>query len=176
MFLLPLLKPVCTQRVLVERASYRWELYVRASHRQGIFWQSLPCVPQAHEWIKGLIYLANLSADAKTLQVVLKSAKKEDSNLAREIHHHRQFLHPHIARLYEVIVTENLVWLVLEYCPGPTNIYGFLLPLLNFYKGMNYTITCFAMAQYRWRRFRKYLRSSSAPLPMYTICPVFTAI
>ena len=51
-------------------------------------------------------------------QVVLKSADKEDSNLAREIHHHRQFIHPHIARLYEVIVTENLVWLALEYCPG----------------------------------------------------------
>lgn len=52
------------------------------------------------------------------LQVVLKSSSKEDTNLAREIHHHRQFLHPHIARLYEVVVTENLVWLALEYCPG----------------------------------------------------------
>jgi serine/threonine protein kinase len=57
------------------------------------------------------------------LQVVLKSAKKDDANLAREIHHHRQFLHPHIARLHEVIVTENLVWLVLEYCPGTRYIY-----------------------------------------------------
>jgi serine/threonine protein kinase len=49
---------------------------------------------------------------------VLKSAKKDDSNLAREIHHHRQFVHPHIARLYEVVVTENLVWMVMEYCSG----------------------------------------------------------
>lgn len=65
----------------------------------------------------GKVYLAThkLTNGSK---VVLKSAKKDDSNLAREIHHHRQFVHPHIARLYEVIVTENLVWLVLEYCPG----------------------------------------------------------
>src|SRR5689334_25325288 len=59
-------------------------------------------------------------------QVVLKSAKKDDANLAREIHHHRQFIHPHIARLYEVIVTEELVWLVLEYCPGD-ELYNYLL-------------------------------------------------
>jgi serine/threonine protein kinase len=52
------------------------------------------------------------------IQVVLKSSSKEDTNLAREIHHHRQFLHPHIARLYEVVVTESLVWLALEFCPG----------------------------------------------------------
>ena len=44
-----------------------------------------------------------------------------DANLAREIHHHRQLVHPHITRLYEVIVTETLVWLVLEYCPGTHN-------------------------------------------------------
>ncbi|KAJ4301196.1 hypothetical protein N0V90_003287 [Kalmusia sp. IMI 367209] len=60
------------------------------------------------------------------LTVVLKSAKKDDANLAREIHHHRQFIHPHIARLYEVIVTESLVWLVLEYCPGD-ELYNYLL-------------------------------------------------
>lgn len=64
--------------------------------------------------------------DTDRIQVVLKSAKKDDANLAREIHHHRQFIHPHIARLYEVIVTEELVWLVLEYCPGD-ELYNYLL-------------------------------------------------
>lgn len=73
----------------------------------------------------GKVYLAThkLTNGSK---VVLKSANKDDSNLAREIHHHRQFLHPHIARLYEVIVTESLVWLVLEYCPGD-ELYNHLL-------------------------------------------------
>ncbi|KAF7715486.1 Serine/threonine-protein kinase [Penicillium ucsense] len=73
----------------------------------------------------GKVYLAShkLTNGSK---VVLKSSSKEDTNLAREIHHHRQFLHPHIARLYEVIVTENLVWLVLEYCPGD-ELYNYLL-------------------------------------------------
>ncbi|KAK8027686.1 hypothetical protein PG991_004742, partial [Apiospora marii] len=73
----------------------------------------------------GKVYLAThkLTNGSK---VVLKSAKKDDSNLAREIHHHRQFVHPHIARLYEVIVTESLVWLVLEYCPGD-ELYNYLL-------------------------------------------------
>lgn len=59
-------------------------------------------------------------------QVVLKSAEKSDLNLAREIHHYRQLLHPHIARLYEVVITEKLVWLVLEYCPGD-ELYAYVL-------------------------------------------------
>lgn len=65
----------------------------------------------------GKVYLATHKLTNGT-KVVLKSAQKNDANLAREIHHHRQLIHPHIARLYEVIVTEKLVWLVLEYCPG----------------------------------------------------------
>ncbi|KAE9980920.1 hypothetical protein EG328_011938 [Venturia inaequalis] len=73
----------------------------------------------------GKVYLAThkLTNGSK---VVLKSAQKNDGNLAREIHHHRQFNHPHIARLYEVIVTESLVWLVLEYCSGD-ELYNHLL-------------------------------------------------
>ncbi|KAJ4855002.1 protein kinase domain-containing protein [Trichoderma breve] len=73
----------------------------------------------------GKVYLAShkLTNGSK---VVLKSANRTDSNLAREIHHHRQFVHPHIARLYEVIVTENLVWMVLEYCAGD-ELYNYLL-------------------------------------------------
>ncbi|KAF7597440.1 hypothetical protein BBP40_003687 [Aspergillus hancockii] len=73
----------------------------------------------------GKVYLAShkLTNGSK---VVLKSSSREDTNLPREIHHHRQFLHPHIARLYEVIVTERLVWLVLEYCPGD-ELYNYLL-------------------------------------------------
>ncbi|ROW00017.1 hypothetical protein VPNG_08339 [Cytospora leucostoma] len=73
----------------------------------------------------GKVYLAThkLTNGSK---VVLKSAKKDDSNLAREIHHHRQFVHPHIARLYEVVVTETLVWMVMEYCSGD-ELYDYLL-------------------------------------------------
>ncbi|KAJ4409683.1 hypothetical protein N0V85_004065 [Neurospora sp. IMI 360204] len=73
----------------------------------------------------GKVYLAThkLTNGSK---VVLKSANKDDTNLAREIHHHRQFVHPHIARLYEVVVTEKLVWMVLEYCPGD-ELYNYLL-------------------------------------------------
>ncbi|KAL8396551.1 hypothetical protein RB594_003578 [Gaeumannomyces avenae] len=73
----------------------------------------------------GKVYLASHKL-INGSKVVLKSAQKDDSNLAREIHHHRQFVHPHIARLYEVIVTETMVWLVLEYCSGD-ELYNHLL-------------------------------------------------
>ena len=59
-------------------------------------------------------------------KVVLKSVGKHESdNLPREIHNHRQFKHQHIAQLYEVVVTENSVWLVLEYCAGD-ELYNYL--------------------------------------------------
>ena len=110
------------QRVLVERPADGWKLFVGTFNWQGIVRKGLSCYAQAHEWIEGTSRVESCCWSSglvnEALQVVLKSAKKDDSNLAREIHHHRQFLHPHIARLYEVIVTENLVWLVLEYCPG----------------------------------------------------------
>ncbi|KAI9720918.1 MAG: hypothetical protein M1828_005488 [Chrysothrix sp. TS-e1954] len=73
----------------------------------------------------GKVYLASNKL-INGSKVVLKSAKKDDTNLAHEVHVHRQLLHPHIARLYEVIVTETLVWLVLEYCPGD-ELYNYLI-------------------------------------------------
>ncbi|KAK6340800.1 hypothetical protein TWF696_009119 [Orbilia brochopaga] len=73
----------------------------------------------------GNVYLATHKLTNGT-KVVLKSAEKSDQNLAREIHHHRQLIHPHIVRLYEVVVTETLVWMVLEYCPG-AELYDYLI-------------------------------------------------
>lgn len=47
--------------------------------------------------------------------VVLKKVPKSQPNLVAEITSLRSFRHPHIARLYEYIMTETQVWLVLEY-------------------------------------------------------------
>lgn len=65
----------------------------------------------------GKVYLARHTLTNGT-KVVLKASSRDDPNLAREIHHHRQFIHPHIARLYEVVITEKQVWLALEFCQG----------------------------------------------------------
>ena len=44
--------------------------------------------------------------------------KAISATLTREIHHHRQLHHPHVIQLYEVIATENHIWLVTELCSG----------------------------------------------------------
>lgn len=97
-------------------------------------------------------------------QVVLKSAKKDDSNLAREIHHHRQFVHPHIARLYEVVVTENLVWMVMEYCSGRSRIgiRAKFTPamLIELLQARNYMTTYSDMASFRSTRFKRHSPNS----------------
>ncbi|ORY87560.1 kinase-like domain-containing protein, partial [Protomyces lactucae-debilis] len=60
-------------------------------------------------------------------KVVLKGTPKSEApTLAREIHHHRRLHHPHVVQLYEVIVTEERVWLVLEHCGGG-ELYEYLL-------------------------------------------------
>lgn len=52
-------------------------------------------------------------------RVAIKQIPKAMSaSLTREIHHHRQLHHPHVTQLYEVIATENNIWLVTELCSG----------------------------------------------------------
>ncbi len=52
-------------------------------------------------------------------RVAIKQIPKAVSaQLTREIHHHRQLHHPHVAQLYEVIATESNIWLVTELCAG----------------------------------------------------------
>ncbi|CAG8694138.1 3335_t:CDS:2, partial [Gigaspora margarita] len=47
-------------------------------------------------------------------------------NLTREIHHHRYLHHPNIISLFEVIPSENKIYMVLEYCEGG-ELYDFLV-------------------------------------------------
>ena len=111
------------QTVFVQRVTYCWQLHSWELDWERCIWKGLSCNAQTHQWLKGSQDQSMGKKPGLTdAQVVLKSANKDDANLAREIHHHRQFLHPHIARLYEVIVTETLVWLVLEYCPGTASV------------------------------------------------------
>lgn len=52
-------------------------------------------------------------------RVAIKQIPKEMSaQLTREIHHHRRLHHPHVTQLYEVLATENSIWLVTELCSG----------------------------------------------------------
>jgi serine/threonine protein kinase len=72
----------------------------------------------------GKVYLA--THKLTHTKVVLKTGTKSDPNLVREVFYHRQFKHPHITRLYEVVICEGKIWLVLEYCPG-RELYEYLL-------------------------------------------------
>jgi len=52
-------------------------------------------------------------------RVAIKQIPKEMSaQLTREIHHHRRLHHAHVTQLYEVLATENSIWLVTELCSG----------------------------------------------------------
>ena len=53
-----------------------------------------------------------------TRVAVKQIPKAMSTTLTREIHHHRQLHHPHVIQLYEVIATENHIWLVTELCSG----------------------------------------------------------
>lgn len=60
-------------------------------------------------------------------RVAIKQIPKAMSaQLTREIHHHRRLHHPHVTQLYEVIATENYIWLVTELCSGG-ELYDYLI-------------------------------------------------
>jgi serine/threonine protein kinase len=64
----------------------------------------------------GKVYLAHHTL--LNSKVVLKTGFKDDPNLVREVFYHRQFKHPNITKLYEVVVSDGKIWMVMEYCPG----------------------------------------------------------
>ncbi|CDW95763.1 hypothetical protein [Sporisorium scitamineum] len=52
-------------------------------------------------------------------RVAIKQIPKAHSaSLTREIHHHRRLHHPNVMQLYEVIATEQYIWMVSEICAG----------------------------------------------------------
>ncbi|CCH42946.1 Serine/threonine-protein kinase [Wickerhamomyces ciferrii] len=81
-------------------------------------------IKQIGEGSFGKVYLANHKLTHT--KVVLKTGNKTDPNLVREIYYHRQFKHIYITRLYEVVVSEGMIWMVLEYCPGK-ELYDYVL-------------------------------------------------
>lgn len=73
-------------------------------------------VEEIGEGAFGKVYLAvHVLLDIK---VVLKCGLIDDPNIVREIYYHRQLKHKNIVNLYEVVKTENHLWIVLEYCEG----------------------------------------------------------
>ncbi|KDN37265.1 Pkinase-domain-containing protein [Tilletiaria anomala UBC 951] len=59
------------------------------------------------------------------IKQIPKSAGAMQS-LIREIHHHRRLHHPHVMQLYEVLATENYIWMVSELCAGG-ELYDYLI-------------------------------------------------
>lgn len=49
---------------------------------------------------------------------IKKISKKHAPLMAREIHHHRQLSHPNIVSLYEILSTEQNIFIVSEHCPN----------------------------------------------------------
>lgn len=64
----------------------------------------------------GKVYLARHVL--LNIKVVLKCGLIDDPNIVREIYYHKQLKHKNIVSLYEVIKTENHLWIALEYCEG----------------------------------------------------------
>ncbi|EGW33155.1 uncharacterized protein SPAPADRAFT_150860 [Spathaspora passalidarum NRRL Y-27907] len=64
----------------------------------------------------GKVYLARHIL--LNINVVLKCGLIDDPNIVREIYYHKQLKHKNIVSLYEVIKTENHLWIVMEYCEG----------------------------------------------------------
>lgn len=64
----------------------------------------------------GKVYLA--THVLLNVNVVLKCGLIDDPNIVREIYYHKQLKHKNIVSLYEVIKTENHLWIAMEYCEG----------------------------------------------------------
>jgi serine/threonine protein kinase len=81
---------------------------------------SLLFLPQIISYFPGAYGKVRLGTHRLTsTRVAIKQIPKAlSATLTREIHHHRQLHHPHVAQLYEVIATENSIWLVTELCSG----------------------------------------------------------
>ncbi|KAI5951840.1 hypothetical protein KGF54_004915 [Candida jiufengensis] len=64
----------------------------------------------------GKVYLAKHVL--LNIDVVLKCGLLDDPNIVREIYYHKQLKHKNIVSVYEVIKTENHLWIAMEYCEG----------------------------------------------------------